>query len=347
MLNSVSKDIIKETKDSFIADTHFDTLKIIKPEERNIMAIKKVTLIGLGAMGVFFAPKLDHYLGKGNFRVLAEGERKERLETRGVTVNGVRHQFTVITPDLKEDTADLIIIAVKETGLNQAITDIRNQVGEHTLILCVLNGIDSEERVAAVYGWEHVMYSYMRVSVVMKDGVTDAVPDWGKVHFGEAKNEIVSERVNLVKELFDASGIGYNIDPDMIKGMWFKFMCNVGENLTCALLGIPFGAYQVSEHANAVRHAAMREVIQIANKLGVGLGEEDLEIQEGTIKKLPLSNKPSTLQDLENGRVTEIDMFAGKVVKLGEELGIETPLNWMFYHGIKVCEEKNLGKFNF
>ncbi len=310
------------------------------------MKIKKVTLIGLGAMGVFFAPKLDKYLGKENFRVLAEGDRRERLLTKGVTVNGVGHQFTIITPETKGDTADLIIMAVKDTGLTQAIRDIRNQVGEDTQILCVMNGIDSEERLAAVYGWEHILYSYMRVSIVMKDGVADFDPHMGKVYFGEAKNDELSERVKTVKELFDTCDIKYSIEPDMIRGMWFKFMCNIGENMTCALLGIPFGAYHVSEHANVIRRNGMREVIKIANRLGIDLGEKDIEYQEATIKRLPFANKPSTLQDLENGRVTEIEMFAGKVVKLGEELGIKTPLNWMFYHGIKVCEEKAMGKFD-
>lgn len=310
------------------------------------MKIQKVTLIGLGAMGVFFAPKLDKYLGKENFRVLAQGERKVRLETKGVRVNGTGYRFRVITPDLEGDTADLIIMAVKDTGLKEAISDIRNQVGENTQILCVMNGIDSEEKVAAAYGWKHVIYSYMRVSVVMKDGVADSVPDWGKVHFGEAQNTVLSKRVLAVKDLFDACGILYNIDPDMKKGMWFKFMCNVGENLTCALLGIPFGAFQVSSHANAIRTAAMREVVLIAGRLGIDLGEEDMKRQEATINKLPFQNKPSTLQDLENGRLTEVEMFAGKVVQLGKELGIATPLNWMFYHGIRVCEEKNKGTFN-
>ncbi|MFU0828323.1 MAG: 2-dehydropantoate 2-reductase [Lachnoclostridium sp.] len=310
------------------------------------MEIKKVTLIGLGAMGSFFAPKLDKYLGKENFRVLAEGERKKRLESRGITIAGKQYHFTVITPELKNDTADLIIIAVKDTGLEKAIYDIRNQVGENTQILCVLNGIDSEERVAAVYGWDHVLYSYMRVSIVMKDGVVDSIPEWGKVHFGEAENTVLSDRVLAIKNLFDASGISYKIDPDMIRGIWYKFMCNIGENLPCAMLGIPFGAYQVSEHANAIRRAAMREVMLIAQKLGIDLNESDIEFQEQTVKRLPFHNKPSTLQDLENGRPTEIEMFAGKVVKLGRELNIDTPLNWMFYHAIRICEEKNMGKFN-
>lgn len=309
------------------------------------MEIKKVTLIGLGAMGVFFAPKLDATLGRGNFRVMAEGERKERLLKRGVTINGVTHRFAVITPETTNDPADLIIIAVKDMGLNQAIADIKNQVGQNTQILCVLNGIDSEERVAAVYGWEHVLYSYMRVSIVMQGSVANYDPGFGKVHFGEAKNDTLSDRVKSIAGLFDGCRIKYDVDPDMILGMWFKFMCNIGENMTCAMLGIPFGAFRVSEHASAIRRAAMGEVVAIANKLGIDLGMEEIERQEITIKKLPFENKPSTLQDLENGRPTEVEMFAGKMVRLGQKLGVQTPLNWMYYHAIKVHEEKNAGKF--
>lgn len=307
--------------------------------------IEKVTLIGLGAMGVFFAPKLADYLGKDNFRVLAGGERRERLQREGVTLNGVTHHFTIITPETEGDPADLIIIAVKDTGLTQAIQDIRNQIGANTQILSVLNGIDSEEKIAAAYGWEHVLYSFMRVSIVMKDGNANFDPNMGKVYFGEAKNEVLTERVRAVKELFEESKITYHIDEDMIKGIWFKFMCNIGENMTCAMLGVPFGAFHVSEHANEIRRKAMWEVVSIANRLGIGLGQGDIDRQEKNIKNLPAGNKPSTLQDLENGRMTEIEMFAGKMVELGQKLGIDTPINWMFYHGIKIIEEKNMGIF--
>jgi 2-dehydropantoate 2-reductase len=307
--------------------------------------IDKVSLIGLGGMGSFFAPKLNLYLGKENFGVIAGGERAKKLQSNGITVNGIPYHFTIIDPQSQNGPSDLIIMAVKDMGLAQAISDIRNQVGTNTQILCVMNGVDSEKQIAAVYGWNHVLYSYMRVSIVMKDGIADYNPDIGSVHFGEARNERLSERVKSIKELFDACGIKSSIDQDMIYGMWFKFMCNIGENLTCAMFDIPFGAFQVSEHANAIRRGAMGEVVQIANQLGIGLGQKDISRQEETIKNLPFFNKPSTLQDLENGKKTEIEMFAGKILKLGKELGIATPLNWMLYHGIKIKEENNENKF--
>ncbi len=307
--------------------------------------INRVTLIGLGAMGVFFAPRLSEKLGAG-FRVMAEGDRKDRLEQRGVTVNGINYRFPIVTPDTEEEPSDLIIIAVKGYDLLQALKDIKNQVGPDTILLPVLNGVESEQLTADAYGMEHVLYSFMRISVVMKDGKTDFDPNAGTIHFGDAKNdpEKLSENVLAVKELFDRCGINYKIDPDMIRGIWFKFMCNVAENMTCAVFGIPFGAFQKSEDANAIRRAAMWEVIHIANKLGIDIGQTEIDRQEHTLKKLPYENKPSTLQDLEAGKHTEADMFAGTVVRLGKELKVDTPVCEFLYHGLRIIEDRLFGE---
>lgn len=306
--------------------------------------IETVSLIGLGAMGVFFAPKLQQTLGD-KFRIIADGDRKKRLESNGVVVNDKKYQFPIMEPDTKGKPADLVIISVKGYALDQAIQDLKYQVGDDTQILCVLNGVDSEEKVEKAFGKEHVLYSYMRVSIVMKHQIAEFDPNLGCVHFGEAINieGNYSDRVLAVKELFDRAGITYRIDKDMIRGQWFKFMCNVGENMTCALLGIPFGAFRTSEAANHIRRGAMREVIQIANKKGIALSQEDMDHQEVTLMKLPYQNKPSTLQDLEIGKKTEVDMFAGTVIQLGQQYGVPTPINEMFYHGIHVLEEKNDG----
>ncbi len=302
--------------------------------------IKKISLIGLGAMGSFFAPRLEKAYGEG-FRIIADGERKKRLETEGVTINGVNYRFPVITPQTEGDKEDLILIGVKGYALEQAIQDIRNQVGEHTLILSLLNGVDSEEKLEAVYGEEHVLYAFMRMSIVMKDGKADFDPYWGKIHFGEKINQEYSERVLRVKEVFDCADIPYEIEEDMRKGIWFKYMCNIGENLTCALLGIPFGVYRNNEDANWLRRNAMREVAAIAQRKGIDIGEKEIALQEETVKTIPYENKPSTLQDLEAGKRTEIEMFAGTVIRMGRELGVPTPINEVLYHGIRVLEEKN------
>ena len=309
--------------------------------------IKKVSLIGLGAMGSFFAPRLYEKLGN-NFRVIAGGSRRQRLENKGITINGVNYKFPVVSPEETDEFADLLIVATKGYSLDQAVVDIKNQIGPQTQILSVLNGVDSEEKLISAYGQEHVLYSFMRVSIVMKDGIANFNPDIGFVHFGERYNEQDnhSPRVKAISALFDTCSIPYVIDSDMLKGIWFKFGCNVGENLTCALLGVPFAAFRYSEEANILRRSAMREVFSIAQKIGIDLGEAEIEQQEKTIKTLPPANKPSTLQDLEGGKKTEIDMFAGTVSRLGRKYGVATPVSDFFLHTIKVLEQKNDGLFN-
>ncbi|MFQ7552500.1 MAG: ketopantoate reductase family protein [Blautia marasmi] len=121
-------------------------------------------------------------------------------------------------------------------------------------------------------------------------------------------------------------------------------MCNVSENQSAAILGIPFGAWVVSEHANAIREAAMREVVAIANKR-IGLSEEDIVAQRQVFPKIPYGNKPSTLQDIEAGRKTEVDIFAGPVIRMGKEVGVETPLNEFFIMRYGCWRRKMRGRY--
>ena len=62
---------------------------------------------------------------------------------------------------------------------------------------------------------------------------------------------------------------------------------------------------------------------------------------------VPPTARYSTLQDLDAKRHTEIDMFSGALMRMGEELGIPTPYNEYTYHMIKALEEKNDGKFDY
>lgn len=306
---------------------------------------KNVMLIGAGAIGSFFAPKLLEAQGPGHFHIIADGERKKKLTEQGLNVNGQLHRFPILSPGDCGHTADLILIGVKSLSLEQALDDIAGFVGPDTIIMPLLNGVSSEKITASRFSEAQVMPSFMRVSVVRDGNNCSYDTGFGVVYFGEADGTI-SRRAKDISSLFDAAGIGYKLSENIIFDIWFKFMANIGENLTCALLGVPFGSFTNSEHTNYIRVAAMMEVISIANKLGIGLGQAELDRQVQTIAKIPYTNKPSTLQDLEAGRLTEIDMFAGEVLRLGRENGVPTPINAMLYHAIRALEEKNDGRFN-
>lgn len=304
--------------------------------------ITKAALIGLGAIGSYLASHLQTVLGD-NLRIIAGGARKERLERDGVVVNEKRLHFHIVDPqeDCGGDYPQLAIIITKFSGLPQAIKDIKNQIGPHTIIMAPLNGVEKEEIVAASYGWENLLYSLARVSVVMRDGKVTFSDASAQMEFGEKHNETLSPRVQAVKALFESAGIKSVVPEDMERAIWLKYMCNVSENQSAAVLGIPFGAWNVSDDANWIREALVREVAAVAAKKGIRITEEDIEEQGKRLKNVPAANKPSTLQDLEAGRKTEVDMFAGTMMRLGKEYGVPTPYNELFYHAIRVLEQKN------
>ena len=98
-----------------------------------------VALIGLGAIGSFFADKLSDRLGD-NLRIIANGERAARLRQYGININGKTRYFHIVSPEEKGEAADLAIIITKMTGFRQALKDIRNQIGPDTIILMLASG---------------------------------------------------------------------------------------------------------------------------------------------------------------------------------------------------------------
>ena len=307
-----------------------------------MVEIKRAVLIGLGAMGCFFAPGLQRALGDG-FQVMAGGERKERLE-QGVVINGAHYRFPIVEPGEETGPADLVIVAVKDYALKEALEQIRHQVGPDTILLPVLNGLSCARQTGEVYGGEKVLYASMWVAASMENGVGRFDTVEGHIRFGEAKNETWSERVKALAALFDRAGVRYRVEPDMLRCLWVKFMGNVSENLPCALLGVPYGAYRPGSGADALRKALMDEVAAVARaEAGVELTDADREARDRVTYGQEASNRPSTLQDLERGKKTEVELFAGTMVELGKKHGIPTPYSEVMLHGIHVQEEKNAG----
>ena len=94
----------------------------------------------------------------------------------------------------------------------------------------------------------------------------------------------------------------------------------------------------------AISDGLRRELEAIATARGIDLRIADA-VSHGCA--VPATARYSTLQDLDAGRHTEIDMFSGALMRMGKELGIPTPYNEYTYHMIKAMEEKNDGLFDY
>ena len=146
--------------------------------------------------------------------------------------------------------------------------------------------------------------------------------------------------MRAIEELFADTGIHFRHTDYIREEMWSKFRLNVCNNLPQAILGAGVGCYRDSVHMKAISDGLRRELEAIATARGIDLRIADA-VSHGCA--VPATARYSTLQDLDAGRHTEIDMFSGALMRMGKELGIPTPYNEFLYHAIRVLEAKNAG----
>lgn len=305
------------------------------------MKIEKVALLGVGAVGAYFVEGLKTKLGE-NFSVVAEGERAERLKKNGVTINGKRVELNVKTPE-EAAGADLLLIAVKYGALAEASGIAKKIARQNTLVMSLLNGVDSEKVLAESVGEECIVPALMKVAIrrVGSEIFFDKANCAG-IFFGELDGR-KSERLLALEKLFAEIGVNYKVSENIGHDIWAKFSLNVSRNLPQAILNCGMGAYDSSEHVKFLEGRLRAEVVAVARAKGIDISDSENAAGKGS--KLPRDARFSTLQDLDAKRETEIEMFSGALVRMAQEVGIEAPFNEFAYHAIKALEEKNRGIF--
>lgn len=291
--------------------------------------MKKVIICGLGAVGMTYAYKLKD---KCELRILADKERVARYIKNPPVFNQEILSFEYILPDEQNFKPDLIIVATKAQGLDSAIRILENFVSENTIIISLLNGISSERKLSEKYPNAKVLKSYFIGHSAVRNGHSVTQDGVG---------EIVVENNQELIEFFQKVGINYSVPKDINYSMWLKFTMNIFSNQTSAVLKMSFGELKHNKTFIDFAKKIIAEVKQIASETGV----QNLEnLQKDALLALASmcdEGKTSMHQDILAGRKTEVDIFAGEIIRLGKEYGISTPCNQVLYDLIKIEEERN------
>lgn len=289
--------------------------------------IRKCLICGIGAVGSIYANKINEF-DNDFLRVLVDEDRLEKYKKSPKVFNGKPLNFNYILPNATDYKADLIIIATKFDGLCDAIKNIENFVKEDTIILSLLNGVSSEELIAKQYGWKHIPISYFIGHSAMRDGNNITHDGTGDIVFGvKDKTKTDESDIELLKTYFDKVGIAYKTPNDMLHAYWLKYMLNVSSNQSSAILRLTFGQMQDSEKFQTMLKKIMQEVQQVAKAEGVKNTEIMIDEAISAFYKMIPEGKTSMFQDVEAGRKTEVEMFAGTMIELGKKYGIQTPYN--------------------
>lgn len=302
------------------------------------MKIKKIGLIGMGAVGTVYG-RLLYNRFSDDFKVIADRTRKEKLQKSGFTLNKETFFPNVTSEGDSDEAFDLIIFSVKNYQLDGALKDIKSFVGENTVLITLLNGVTARDRIHKSFPNNKALYGLsMRIDAERtSDGIINT--EDGEIHFGEADNTNISPEVEAVQECFNEAGIKNIVFSDMIRMVWKKFMLNVGVNQVTAVTRAPYGKVTHLETNLALFKDAMNEVLSIAKASNIDLREEDIDDFVTLMSSFSPMGRTSMLQDVEAKRKTEVDYFAGTVIEMGEKLNIPTPVNYVLYNIIKSIEQ--------
>ncbi len=285
------------------------------------MEIQNLAMIGMGAVGAVVGIRLQKLLGK-NMQCIVDAERKVRYERDGIFVNGKKTDFTWVTPE-EARPADLVIIATKNAQLPQAIQNMSRAVGKDTMILSLLNGIQSERDLAAAYGDEKVLPAFVLSLNSIHEGNKIEYTDAGRLIFGESDNR-KTERVQALCDLFSRAGIAYVNPEDIQLEQWKKYLINVTFNTLSALCRSPYGGFKYPVMQELARQTGA-EVIAVANAEGIALTSQHLEDDLAMMCRHDPHGKTSMLQDMEARRKSENPWFCGTIVQLAKKHHIPTP----------------------
>jgi len=292
-------------------------------------------------MGASYTARLHDAPGT-KVRVIADGERAQRLRRDGVTVNGRRYDFDIVAPHEVVEPAELLLVGVKYTGFHSALEQMRHHIGPGTVVISLINGITSEAEIAEAYPQSHPLLSITYGVDAVRQGQVITYEHLGKIAFGEPANEAPhSEPVRFVARLCEDAGLTYEVPPDMVHDLWWKFMVNTGVNQVTAALSAPYGIVQdPGSPAYELMLAAQREVLAIAQARGIRLDETDIDSWLKVLAALAPNQYTSMAQDILAHRPTEADIFSGAIRTMGAELGVPVPVNTCLHQILKSLELK-------
>lgn len=303
--------------------------------------IRRVAVWGAGAMGSLYA---WHFARGRGFSVslIASGDRERRLAAEGLCINDHRLAPEVVSAGTAAPF-DLVLVALKQHHLAASVAELEGAVGPETLILSVMNGIDSEGILADRYGADRVVPAVALGMDALREGGRVVFTRAGKLLIGPpAAGEDAAGALDRVRRALDRAEIVWEAPADIRRALWWKLMINVGVNQTSAVLRAPFGVFQTSSSARALMVSAMREVIAVARSQGVDLSEADIDAWIEVLSGLSPEGKTSMLQDVEAGRKTEVEIFAGRIVSEGRRREVPTPVNETLLHILQVYEERRV-----
>ena len=252
------------------------------------------------------------------------------MAERGLKVLSANGDLHIERPRLLDDPrdvglCDVVFLATKLWDLAAAAELARPVLAHDSAVIPLQNGVVAEDRVAEVLGPQFAVGGVAHIGAeIAEPGVIRHVGTLARLVVGELDGS-ASWRLEALARALEGAAIDHRISDDIQRDIWTKFVLLTAFAGVTAYYQEPIGEAIACAAGKGLHASLVREAAAVARGKGIAL-PDDLEAKLiAGVRDYPPEMKSSMQTDLEHGRRLELEWLNGTVVRLGRELGLETP----------------------
>lgn len=307
----------------------------------------RVAIYGAGSLGTI----LGAFIARSGEKIELINRNKahvEALQSRGARVVGTV-EFTqpveAYTPAEMEGEYDIIFLMTKQQHNREVVGQLKEYLAPDGVLVTFQNGLP-EVQIAEILGPERVLGCTVAWgATLLEPGLCEltSAPDALTFSLG-AIAAPRSRHFDQVKALLERMG-SVEVEENFLGTRWSKLLINAAFSGMSAVLGCTFGEAAAPKASRRVVQALIKECIDVCRVGGIRIepvqGKDIVKLLDysNPLKKalslfiIPIAIrkhaklKASMLQDLERGKLTEVDAINGAVSEYGRKVGSPTPMN--------------------
>jgi 2-dehydropantoate 2-reductase len=288
-----------------------------------------IIILGSGAIGSLIGAILSK---KNDVLLIGRKPHVDKINKDGLAVKGAVNEKFKVKADTKIrkiGPETVIFLATKAADTEKSIYEIRHLIRDDTIIVCMQNGLGTEEIIKNIVRCE-VVRGVITVAVTFLNNGEINCNSMGHISLGKSHG---SEKIlRVLKE----SALNAEISNNIYEDMWKKLLLNCILNPLTAILRVENN--EIFRLMGVVKIIG-NEVLEVAKTQGIFFDEEKVFKEIEAVFKNSGKNKSSMYQDIMKGRKTEIDFINGAVVKIGKEHNVDVKANEIMV-GLVKCLEK-------
>ncbi len=289
----------------------------------------RVLVVGAGAVGGYFGGRLAE-VGR-NVTFLLRPARAEQLERDGLQIvsqyGDARIRVHTVQSGAIRSAYDVILLATKAYGLDQAIIDFQAAVGERTVVLPLLNGMRHLDALTARFGPQRVLGGLCAIAATVDDSgrIVQLMVPVHEIVFGELDGTD-SERVRQVGALFEGAKCDARASHTIVLEMWEKWAWLATlAGITC-LMRASLGDILKAPGGREAILGLSEEAHGVAAAHGYQPRPETLARVHGLLTQEGSTLTASMLRDLERGAQAEGEHVLGDMARRARAVGHPTPV---------------------